>query len=269
MSVPLAVGVAYGRKKQQNNSTRRSNRRDLTGTSRNQGDSRYSTDESSIFCNSSWPLRKLIVCSVVFCAGLNAVKQVTMFYSRLPSSQSTPASPPPLHQDSALRGSRREDSQHENQADPQLNFDGDHAWAPSVGSLPRELEATDSSRLSGISIETNSPPLPVLPPLSTPLELDNQAPPLPHLPPLEKYIATSPFASASTRESPPHLDVDTTTIAAPSTKTDTLLSAGKPARSDVRGNLGQASVITSEVVKDWLKDRSVKMVCFLRYSIES
>lgn len=190
-----------------------------------------------------------------------------MFYSRLPSSQSTPASPPPLYQDSALRGSRREDSQHENQADPQLYFDGDHAWASSVGSLARELEATDSSRLSGISIETNSPPLPVLPPLSTPLELDNQAPPLPHLPPLEKYIA-SPPASASTQESPPHLDVDTTTIAAPSKKIDTLLSAGKPARSGVRGNLGQASVITSEMVKDWLKDRSVKMVCFLWYSIE-
>ena len=34
-----------------------------------------------------------------------------------------------------------------------------------------------------------------------------------------------------------------------------LISAGRPASSDVRGNLGPARVVTSEVVKDWLKDR--------------
>lgn len=34
-----------------------------------------------------------------------------------------------------------------------------------------------------------------------------------------------------------------------------LLSAGRPATSDVRGNLGPASVITSEKTADWLRDR--------------
>lgn len=34
-----------------------------------------------------------------------------------------------------------------------------------------------------------------------------------------------------------------------------LLSNGKPVTSDVRGNLGPASVVTSEVIADWLKDR--------------
>jgi hypothetical protein len=38
-------------------------------------------------------------------------------------------------------------------------------------------------------------------------------------------------------------------------KVPTLISEGRPAISDVRGNLGPASVVTSEVVKDWLKDR--------------
>ena len=262
MSVPLAVGVAYGRKKQQNNSTRRSNRRDLTATSRTQGDSRFSADEDSIFCNSSWPLRKLIVCSVVCCAGLNAVKQVSMFSSRLPSPPSTPASPPPLYQDSALRGSRHEDSQRVFQTEPYLQVIGDQAWTPSVGSLARELEATDSSRLSGISVESNSPPLPMLPPLSSPTQLDNQPPLLPPLQPLAEHVASSPAsASAVQRHAPPSVETGptTTAVAAPSKKKETLVSAGKPARSDVRGNLGPASVITSEVVKDWLKDRSVKL----------
>jgi len=40
-----------------------------------------------------------------------------------------------------------------------------------------------------------------------------------------------------------------------SAATTILLSAGRPATSDVRGNLGPASVITSEKTADWLKDR--------------
>ena len=36
---------------------------------------------------------------------------------------------------------------------------------------------------------------------------------------------------------------------------EVLVSAGKPASSDVRGNLGPATVVTSNIVKDWLKDR--------------
>uniref|UniRef100_A0A7S0DU09 F5/8 type C domain-containing protein n=1 Tax=Hanusia phi TaxID=3032 RepID=A0A7S0DU09_9CRYP len=34
-----------------------------------------------------------------------------------------------------------------------------------------------------------------------------------------------------------------------------LISEGKPATSDVNGNLGKAQVVTSESVSDWLKDR--------------
>jgi len=34
-----------------------------------------------------------------------------------------------------------------------------------------------------------------------------------------------------------------------------LLSSGKPAIADVRGNLGPASVVTDEAIGDWLKDR--------------
>jgi hypothetical protein len=36
---------------------------------------------------------------------------------------------------------------------------------------------------------------------------------------------------------------------------DYLISKDMPASSDVRGNLGPASTVTSEVVNDWLKDR--------------
>jgi len=36
---------------------------------------------------------------------------------------------------------------------------------------------------------------------------------------------------------------------------NTMFTAGKAATADVRGNLGPASVVTSEVVADWLKDR--------------
>jgi len=36
---------------------------------------------------------------------------------------------------------------------------------------------------------------------------------------------------------------------------ETLVSEGKPATSDVRGNLGPATVVTSRKVGDWLKDR--------------
>jgi hypothetical protein len=37
--------------------------------------------------------------------------------------------------------------------------------------------------------------------------------------------------------------------------TTTLLSLGKPVTSDVRGNLGPPSVVTSESMEDWLGDR--------------
>eukprot|EP00961_Rhodomonas_salina_P057788 776565-Rhodomonas_salina.1 len=36
---------------------------------------------------------------------------------------------------------------------------------------------------------------------------------------------------------------------------DVLLSEGKPATSDVRGNLGAAQTVTSSKMDDWLKDR--------------
>ena len=38
-------------------------------------------------------------------------------------------------------------------------------------------------------------------------------------------------------------------------RSEELLSEGKPVTSDVRGNLGEASVVTSPKVDDWLKDR--------------
>lgn len=40
-----------------------------------------------------------------------------------------------------------------------------------------------------------------------------------------------------------------------SSSEETLLSEGRPATSSVRGNLGPASVVTSEVMNDWLADR--------------
>jgi hypothetical protein len=43
--------------------------------------------------------------------------------------------------------------------------------------------------------------------------------------------------------------------AAPPPPLELLLSAGLPATSDVRGNLGEPSVVTSERVADWLADR--------------
>lgn len=53
----------------------------------------------------------------------------------------------------------------------------------------------------------------------------------------------------ATRASPLQSVVNT------SSSTEILLSAGRPATSSVRGNLGPPSVVTSEVMNDWLADR--------------
>lgn len=38
-------------------------------------------------------------------------------------------------------------------------------------------------------------------------------------------------------------------------KSTSLVSLHKPARADVRGNLGPASVVTTEKIEEWLTDR--------------
>ena len=264
MSVPLSVGVAHGRKMQQSSATRRMHHKVPTA-GRGRGSSSTSAEGGGGFGGGTWSLRKAVVCGVVCCAGLTWAKHAAVPPSAPPSELPTT---PPIYRDlfHASAASRSKTSSYPLQSDPLLRPNG-APWAhQSVASLTRELAATDSARLTGISPTFTLSPLPPRLPLSLPLPL------LPHhlsLPPLEEPPAPqaipavagfAAFPAAAVAAAAATAGVETAPrrfdgVASPVPKPERLISLGRPVTSDVRGNLGPASVVTSEATQDWLKDR--------------
>lgn len=100
---------------------------------------------------------------------------------------------------------------------------------------PRAPHAFTGPCCSQVDYITNAELLPAAP-AKPPLPPDG----MPPAPPLAMIAAGGGAALASTSEA---------------ALQEQLLSRGKQASASTRGNLGEASVVTSSVVEDWLKDR--------------